>query len=229
MKLRTELLRIQEVMNVKKTLITEEVINGKIICDNCGWEWKMSEGGNDLYICHECNHDNTPQWIEKLNPIRPHKKKIVFKFFDKKGVRYSKNIQDFAKLDESQFFLLMYEYLGGVEKFSEMLQKKFLGKKYTCNGCGYGRFNFTYKIWSINAAWSSDYLGHYIEVDVDILYGTYKDDDGKIHQLSDLEPDVPDWYYEIEDEIRENIKDQLDENIFYDLYGMETQVGISFA
>ena len=119
MKLRTELLRIQEVMNVKKTLITEEVIDGKIICDNCGWEWKMSEGGNDLYICHKCDHDNTPQWIEKLNPMPPHKKKIVFKFFDKKGVRYSKNIQDFAKLDESRFFLLMYEYLGGVEKFSE--------------------------------------------------------------------------------------------------------------
>jgi hypothetical protein len=226
MKLRTELLRIQEVMNVKKTLITEEVIDGKIICDNCGWEWKMSEGGNDLYICHKCDHDNTPQWIEKLNPIPPHKKKIVFKFFDKKGVRYSKNIVDFAKLDDSKFFLLMYEYLGGVEKFSELLQKKFLGKKYTCNECGYGKYNFTYKIWSINASWEGDYLGHYIEVDVDVLHLTRIDSNGQETQLTEFESEHWD---EVEDIIRENIKDQLDGNIFYDLYGMETQVGISFT
>lgn len=31
----------------------------KIICDNCKWEWKLSEGGNDPYICHKCGHNNT--------------------------------------------------------------------------------------------------------------------------------------------------------------------------
>jgi hypothetical protein len=33
----------------------------KIICDNCGWSWKLSEGGSDPYMCHKCGHDNTPQ------------------------------------------------------------------------------------------------------------------------------------------------------------------------
>jgi rubrerythrin len=30
----------------------------KIICDNCGWSWKLSDGGDDPYICHKCGHIN---------------------------------------------------------------------------------------------------------------------------------------------------------------------------
>ena len=30
----------------------------RITCDICGWSWKKSEGGNDLYICHKCYHNN---------------------------------------------------------------------------------------------------------------------------------------------------------------------------
>ena len=29
-----------------------------IECQNCGWDWKVSDGGDDLYICHKCNTDN---------------------------------------------------------------------------------------------------------------------------------------------------------------------------
>ena len=38
----------------------EKVTKESIICDNCGWKWKIKDGGNDLYICHKCDHDNTP-------------------------------------------------------------------------------------------------------------------------------------------------------------------------
>ena len=31
---------------------------GMIECQNCGWDWKVSDGGDDLYICHKCNADN---------------------------------------------------------------------------------------------------------------------------------------------------------------------------
>ena len=41
--------------------LTEAIIKDKIKCDNCGWDWKIKDGGDDLYICHKCNHDNTPQ------------------------------------------------------------------------------------------------------------------------------------------------------------------------
>jgi hypothetical protein len=51
--------------------ILEEVKGGVVICDNCGWEWKISDGGNDPYICHNklssgniCGHDNDPSMNE---------------------------------------------------------------------------------------------------------------------------------------------------------------------
>jgi hypothetical protein len=40
--------------------INEEVVGGRIVCDNCGWSWNIEDGGDDLYTCHKCGHDNTP-------------------------------------------------------------------------------------------------------------------------------------------------------------------------
>jgi hypothetical protein len=47
--------------------ITEAVVGDKIVCDNCGWEWKIVDGGDDLYICHKCGHDNTPSLNENAS------------------------------------------------------------------------------------------------------------------------------------------------------------------
>ena len=44
--------------------LTEGVFGNKIVCDNCGWSWKIADGGDDLYICHKCGHDNTPSLNE---------------------------------------------------------------------------------------------------------------------------------------------------------------------
>jgi len=33
--------------------------NKRIVCQKCGWSWKVKDGGKDLYICHKCNTDNT--------------------------------------------------------------------------------------------------------------------------------------------------------------------------
>ena len=30
----------------------------KVVCDECGWSWKLSEGGDDPYKCHKCGHQN---------------------------------------------------------------------------------------------------------------------------------------------------------------------------
>jgi C4-type Zn-finger protein len=30
----------------------------RIVCQKCGWNWKVKDGGNDLYICHKCGFDN---------------------------------------------------------------------------------------------------------------------------------------------------------------------------
>lgn len=46
-------------------LLKELVTNMEIICDNCGWRWKIKDGGDDLYICHKCEHDNTPEKLQE--------------------------------------------------------------------------------------------------------------------------------------------------------------------
>ena len=40
--------------------LNEAIVNDKIECDKCGWSWNIVDGGNDLFICHKCGHDNTP-------------------------------------------------------------------------------------------------------------------------------------------------------------------------
>jgi hypothetical protein len=44
------------------TNFLEEKIEGdSIVCDNCGWTWKIKDGGDDLFMCHKCGHNNTPK------------------------------------------------------------------------------------------------------------------------------------------------------------------------
>ena len=39
--------------------VTEEIKDKKIICDKCGWSWDIKDGGDDLFICHKCGHNNS--------------------------------------------------------------------------------------------------------------------------------------------------------------------------
>ena len=52
-----------------KQILKETVKDGKVICDECGWSWDISEGGKDLYTCHKCGHDNTPKSQSNLNKL----------------------------------------------------------------------------------------------------------------------------------------------------------------
>ena len=45
--------------------VKEDIIGDKIKCNKCNWSWKIVDGGNDLYICHKCGNDNTPQLNEE--------------------------------------------------------------------------------------------------------------------------------------------------------------------
>ena len=40
--------------------LKEAIVGDKIECDNCDWSWNIKDGGDDLYICHKCGHDNEP-------------------------------------------------------------------------------------------------------------------------------------------------------------------------
>ena len=37
--------------------LTEMVDSKKVVC-KCGWSWKLSEGGDDPFICHKCGKNN---------------------------------------------------------------------------------------------------------------------------------------------------------------------------
>ena len=53
-----------QIWNLVRPVVTEKIVGDKIECDNCGWSWKIVDGGNDLYICHKCDYDNTPRLNE---------------------------------------------------------------------------------------------------------------------------------------------------------------------
>jgi hypothetical protein len=44
--------------------IDEKIEDGKVICDNCNWQWEMKDGGDAMYLCHKCGHDNHPKLAE---------------------------------------------------------------------------------------------------------------------------------------------------------------------
>lgn len=41
----------EQLNNLKKTIKDE-----KVHCSNCGWEWNLSDGGDDPYTCHKCGN-----------------------------------------------------------------------------------------------------------------------------------------------------------------------------
>ena len=45
--------------------VKELVTDTEVICDNCGWEWEIADGGKDPYLCHKCEHDNTPEQLNE--------------------------------------------------------------------------------------------------------------------------------------------------------------------
>jgi DNA-directed RNA polymerase subunit RPC12/RpoP len=40
----------------------------RIVCQKCGWSWKVKDGGNDLYICHKCGFDNQSAYSNFIDP-----------------------------------------------------------------------------------------------------------------------------------------------------------------
>ncbi|MDB4232351.1 hypothetical protein N9795_01455 [Candidatus Pelagibacter sp.] len=42
--------------------LNEAIVGDRIECDNCGWSWPIADGGDDLFICHKCGHDNIDEY-----------------------------------------------------------------------------------------------------------------------------------------------------------------------
>ena len=89
--------RINEIKENYKKIITPNIINEKVtktkvICDNCGWSWKIKDGGDDPYVCHNilksgrmCNHDNTPKKKTKKKLNEDLQSNVIYLSFNYDG------------------------------------------------------------------------------------------------------------------------------------------------
>ena len=50
---------------VESREISEDYTPNLITCNGCGWKWKPQDGGDDMFICHECGEDNEPKLDEE--------------------------------------------------------------------------------------------------------------------------------------------------------------------
>ena len=38
-----------------------------IECEKCGWRWELTDGGEDPYLCHKCNFDNSYKYNDEID------------------------------------------------------------------------------------------------------------------------------------------------------------------
>jgi ribosomal protein L44E len=98
----------------------------KIVCDNCGWSWNLSDGGDDPYTCHKCGCNNSKKY-----------KKMKLKITETQYIR----IFEEGPVEETEFvpndMLTEAEYQGRKVQLGKIMQgdiKKF--KVYVKNDKG---------------------------------------------------------------------------------------------
>lgn len=191
-------------------LITEEIRDGEVICDNCGWSWKLSEGGHDKYICHKCNHNNEPKKIvQHTQPIND-----AMKTFLTKRPLLDKVFKNFFGLGISmnERRLFVDEVLGGVKKVFENVSK-FIDSPHEIEDCGVYNFKFKFKPYR----YSDELLrvDGFASVESDATLTLYLGDD-----LTPRTQSLREWFkdedqgWEIRIEVIDCINDFFYENVF---------------
>lgn len=96
-------------MNLKQIIrkvLNEEITKHSVICDECGWSWKLSEGGNDPYVCHKCGNDNSiNESIYTRRRLSPQQMDRVFE----DSIKYATNRLDNFMRREKKFSVHMFE------------------------------------------------------------------------------------------------------------------------
>jgi hypothetical protein len=58
---RNQVQKLKGLMSFEQ-FVNESVKDGVVTCDNCGWKWDLSAGGDDPYTCHKCGEEtSTPE------------------------------------------------------------------------------------------------------------------------------------------------------------------------
>jgi hypothetical protein len=202
-------------------VLKEEVGKGKVICDNCGWSWKISEGGHDLYICHQCNHNNEPKNLKESyrHPNQESFNKyflLVKKYWDKVGLsRKSEKMAGKYILDSSLTFPFAIEYLGGTKKFMKEISDKIENQVFDCRECEGYNFKYYVEQFDVESNYNFHEINVGVVVDTSISGRTYSYEDGftnvDYQELSNLEGS--EFYGGVIQELKGIISEELEKKI----------------
>ena len=88
-----------EIWNIIRPVVNERIVGDKIECDNCDWSWKIVDGGDDLYICHKCDYDNTPRLNENASYSQNIDYKQLIADLTNYMIEKGRNIEPLPKLE----------------------------------------------------------------------------------------------------------------------------------
>ena len=57
--------KLKVIVFKRKEEVKESIVGKKILCDNCGWEWNIEDGGDDMFTCHKCGSDNNQPIVKE--------------------------------------------------------------------------------------------------------------------------------------------------------------------
>ena len=55
---------------IPENKVSESIVGKKIVCDNCGWEWEIADGGDDMFTCHKCGSDDNQPIVKNRNYLQ---------------------------------------------------------------------------------------------------------------------------------------------------------------
>lgn len=181
-----------------KKNIKEEIKDDKVICDNCGWSWDLSDGGKDKYMCHKCGNDNKPNTQSNFKNIKEQIEETglnrsIIKLFkilntEKKNLKTRANILEFLTkamkliglnpdlaLYYLELYVLNYRKDGNYESISknEIIDPKSQKGKTISNTKAwmYTMSQMPFKGSNLSSYWKNDSKG--VPVYVVLSYGWY--------------------------------------------------------
>ena len=109
-------------------------------CGNCDWSWKLSDGGDDPYVCHKCGTDNSKKYKKMKVVVTEEQFKRLFENNEETPVLIYEDEDgsvESTNFESDSFLLNEAEYQGRKVKLGKIMQgdiKKF--KVYVKNDKG---------------------------------------------------------------------------------------------
>ena len=104
--------------------VDERTKDKKVICQ-CGWSWKLKDGGNDPYTCHKCGHVNSKKNIEE--ETKKDLSQILKNLLNKLLVKHHKDILCGVEVEQSidgEGYEVTFTFIVSRNKLSFYTQEK---------------------------------------------------------------------------------------------------------